>query len=943
MELSFYITELSRYVIALLFVLYILETGLCLWRSVTNRHEGICFLQILLMIFIHFSCFLTICFQTGDFSYLVFYLFQQIFLLAMVTVFPLAYPKANRVLFNCMCMLLTVGFVILTRLSFEKALRQFFIAAIAMAIAMFIPYFLHRWQWLRKLGWLYALIGACALGLVLLLGAVTNGSKISYTLWGVTFQPSELVKLLFVLFLAAALYQKNDLKQVLFTAIVAAVHVLILVASNDLGSALIFFLVYVLMVFIATRKWRYLWGGLGVGVVASVAAYFLFSHVQVRVLAWLDPWTTIDAEGYQISQSLFAISGGGLFGLGLFSGNPTSIPYVEADFIFSAVAEELGLVFAVCLVLLCLLCFILCMKIAWMQKDRFCQLLAFGLGVVYIVQVFLTVGGGVKFIPMTGVTLPLVSYGGTSVLTTILLFFLVEGLCIRPNFVPETSDEVQSTQADIQVASNKKRFAFHKKQDELFETEAQPTEKKKTLPQVVVVSVAFSVLFVCMLAYTCIYSVNHKQEMADNSYNTHQQLLAAENIRGSIYASDGQVLAETETDADGTETRVYPFGSLFSHVVGYSTKGKSGLESTYNYYLLQANASLTWKAAEEEAGQKFAADSLYTTLDVDLQQAANSALGAYKGAVIVTEPSTGKILAMVSKPDFDPNEISEIWDDLLEDEDSGRLVNRATQGLYPPGSTFKIVTALEYIRENPDTYMNYRYSCNGHFTSGTYTINCYHGTSHGSLDFTTSFAKSCNSSFANIGLSLNRSSFAKTLSELLFNENLPVDFAYSKSHVNVSEDTTDEEMMQLVIGQGTDAITPLHLNMITAAIANGGVLMTPYLADRVVAADGSIVKRFSASEYGRLMSEEEAEILTEMMEAVVQSGTATKLKGQSYTVAGKTGSAEYNSDKDSHAWFTGFAPVEDPEICVTVIIEGAGSGGDMAVPVARRVFNAYFE
>ena len=269
-------------------------------------------------------------------------------------------------------------------------------------------------------------------------------------------------------------------------------------------------------------------------------------------------------------------------------------------------------------------------------------------------------------------------------------------------------------------------------------------------------------------------------------------------------------------------------------------------------------------------------------------------------------------------------------------------MNRATQGLYPPGSTFKIITALEYIRENPDTYDNYTYQCNGRFTHGEDVINCFHGSAHGSEDFTKSFAKSCNASFANISVSLDKSSYEDTLSDLLFNRELPVSFAYNKSSVIVNENVSDSDVMQASIGQGTDSITPLHMNMITCAIANDGILMKPYLIDHVENDNGSVIKQFSDDAYGRLMTDNEAEKLTQLMAEVVESGTATRLKGSGYTAAGKTGSAEYNSVKtDSHAWFTGFAPVEDPQICVTIIIEGAGSGGDYAVPIAKRIFNAY--
>lgn len=447
-----------------------------------------------------------------------------------------------------------------------------------------------------------------------------------------------------------------------------------------------------------------------------------------------------------------------------------------------------------------------------------------------------------------------------------------------------------------------------------------------------------------MMGYTCYYAMTNKQEMMNNDYNSRQDILIAQNTRGTIYSQDGQILADTVTDAQGKEKREYPFANMFAHVVGYNSKGRFGIEAQANYYLIQSNAKLYDKAASEVTGEKFPGDSVITTLDVRLQEIAYNSLGSYKGAVIITQPSTGKILAMVSKPDFDPNEIGSIWDSLVKENTDGVLVNRATQGLYPPGSTFKIVTALEYIRENPDTFNSYRYNCNGSFRLKDDSINCYHGVSHGSEDFAKSFAKSCNSSFANIGMLLDMLRFRETLDGLLFNSELPVSFAYNKSKITLGEDSSDFDIIQASIGQGTDQITPLHMNMITCAAANGGVLMKPYLVERVENNNGNIIKQFSPSEYGNLMTKEEAQILTQLMTQVVENGTASKLKGLDYTAAGKTGSAEYNSNKeDSHAWFTGFAPVDNPQVCVTIIIEGVGSGGDFAVPIAKRIFDACIE
>ena len=214
------------------------------------------------------------------------------------------------------------------------------------------------------------------------------------------------------------------------TTVIAAVHVLILVASRDLGGALIFFVTYLLMLYVATRKIFYLAGGVLAGSIAAVVAYYLFAHVRVRVLAWSDPLSVIENEGFQICQSLFAIGTGGWFGMGLYQGMPEKIPVVEQDFMFSAISEEMGGIFALCLLMVCVSCFLMFLNVAMQMKEQFYKLVALGLGIVYGFQVFLTVGGVTKFIPSTGVTLPLVSYGGSSLLATMIVFAIIQGLYI---------------------------------------------------------------------------------------------------------------------------------------------------------------------------------------------------------------------------------------------------------------------------------------------------------------------------------------------------------------------------------------------------------------------------------------------------------------------------------------------------------------------------------
>lgn len=430
-HLEIYITEISKYIISAIMAIYVLVSYLALMdKREEEDRQGTYMLQNLLMFCMHFTCFLSICFETGETEYLVFYAFQQLLLLIMIVLFRLLYPYGNKMLMNHVAMLLSIGFVILTRLSYNRALKQFFIVAVSAVIAMIVPLVVSKIKFLRDCKWLYAIIGIGFLSVVLILGSVTNGSKLSYSIGGITFQPSELVKIVFVFYLAAALWYKHDLATVCLTAIFAGLHIMILVASKDLGSALIFFAVYVGLVFISSGNILYFLAGMLGGSFAAVIAYGLFDHVKVRVLAWKDPWSVIDSEGYQITQSLFAVSSGGYFGRGLFQGSPNTIPYVVEDFIFSAVAEEMGIVVGICILLIALNCFILMMRLAMQLKDKFYQLLASGIAIVYLFQVFLTVGGGTKFIPMTGVTLPFISYGGSSVLTSLVLFYVAQGVFI---------------------------------------------------------------------------------------------------------------------------------------------------------------------------------------------------------------------------------------------------------------------------------------------------------------------------------------------------------------------------------------------------------------------------------------------------------------------------------------------------------------------------------
>jgi len=477
------------------------------------------------------------------------------------------------------------------------------------------------------------------------------------------------------------------------------------------------------------------------------------------------------------------------------------------------------------------------------------------------------------------------------------------------------------------------------------EQEAEPADAKGRNTELGIVTYAFVFLLVLMIGYLVYLNGWKAESLNSSSYNTKQDANEDKYVRGSIYSSDGQVLAYTNVADDGTETRIYPYGNVFSHVIGYSSNGKSGLESTSNSDLMTSHTSVLTQL-REDSDEKQLGDSVYTTLNTTLQQTAYSALGSYNGAVIAMEPDTGKILAMVSKPDFDPNAIEDIWEQVVNDSSSSVLLNRATQGLYPPGSTFKILTTLAYIRENPTTYSDFSFTCEGTLEESGASIHCYNSKVHGVVDLKTAFAKSCNTTYASIGLGLGSTSLASVCEESLFNSALPTSLQHSTSQFSLSSSASYGEIMQTAIGQGDTLVTPLHMALITATVANDGVMMRPYLVDYVEANDGTNVSVTSSSKYKRLMTTDEAAILQEYMEETVISGTATSLSWFDFTVAGKTGSAEYGSGDSAgtHSWFVGYSTGEggDADLVVVVIAEDGGAGSDTAVPIASQVFQAYY-
>lgn len=467
--------------------------------------------------------------------------------------------------------------------------------------------------------------------------------------------------------------------------------------------------------------------------------------------------------------------------------------------------------------------------------------------------------------------------------------------------------------------------------------------KKNQNKSILKTTYIFFGLFLLLMCYLAYFVELKAKDVINNSYNKRTEIFANKIIRGSIYSNNDEVLARTDTDDEGNETRVYPYNNLFSHVVGLDSHGKYGLELTYNFELLTSNANPIEQAVNEFKGEKNIGDNIYTTLDVKLQQAASNAMGNDKGAIIVMEPDTGKILAMVSKPDYNPNDIDKINSILSDTENTnGELVNRATQGLYTPGSTFKLFTLLEYSRENPNLE-DFSYTCTGKITIDDYSIQCSHGAKHGKQSLIKAFANSCNGAFVTAGLTLDTNKMSNLCNDMLFGQSLPIDLRYKESKFSLVASDTQNTKAQTMIGQGKTVVSPIHMALIASAIANDGVLMKPYFVDRVQSYTGTIVKQYEPKEYKTILSKDEASMLQEYMAEVVNSGTAKRLKNSSYSVSGKTGTAEIDKEGNVNSWFVGFAQNDSKKVAICVVFENVNSDEMYGVNAAKKVLDSYMK
>jgi penicillin-binding protein A len=465
-------------------------------------------------------------------------------------------------------------------------------------------------------------------------------------------------------------------------------------------------------------------------------------------------------------------------------------------------------------------------------------------------------------------------------------------------------------------------------------------------------------MFVALFTAATIIQVAQADSLRVDSRNSRTLAESYQTERGAILVG-GDAVVESKSVKDQYKfLRVYEHPKLYSAVTGYFTlnQGSTGVEGALNDELSGTSSSQFFdKLKGVVSGQDPKGASVELTIDKKAQKAAYKALKGLKGSVVAIEPSTGRILAMVSRPSYNPNRLSghstvkvlKAYNSLINNTDDP-LVNDAIGGdENPPGSTFKMITASAALESGKFTAKSKVKNPSTLTLSGTSTtINNAEGESCGGTKKVTmafAFQDSCNIPFAEIGLRVGAARLRAMAKAYGFGATLDIP---QKTTASIFPDTLDASQTQLSsFGQYEVRATPLQMAMVTSAIANDGVEMTPNLVDRVVAANLSTISKFTPTQYSQPISSTTAETLTQMMTSVVEAGTGTNARIDGVTVAGKTGTAE-NGDGPYSLWFTGFAPADDPQVAVAVVVEDggglgqSGTGNSVAAPIAKKVIEA---
>lgn len=888
------------------------------------------------------------------------------FAVAHVAVRILA-PDADPVILPTVFLLSGVGIAFVTRLAPDLAANQVMWLFISVAAMVATLFFVRNLDRLADYKYTLGLVGVILLVLPMIIGTEKNGSKLWLAFGGLSFQPGELAKILIVLFLAFYLASNREalsvtahrvgpfriprFRMLLPLFIMWGISLLIVIFERDLGSALLFFMYFVVMLYVATGRWSYVFIAIGLLIVGFFLCYNLFSHVKVRVNIWLDPWSDPQNSGYQIVQSLYSIADGDLVGSGIGKGLPTLIPFVESDFLFSAIAEETGLLGASAIIILYMLFCVRGFATAARAKSDSSAFAAVGLTTVIGFQAFLIIAGVTKLLPLTGVTLPFMSQGGSSLLSS----FIIVGLLLRAGdegtgretqlvaSTPESGDgrvSLLGARASAFVHGSHARARFEIQGEESGVLGRVALGKRLTA-----LITTFAVLFAALIANLTYLQVIQAGTVQGMPSNNHTIAKSAYVQRGAIITSDGVTLAESLRQEDGTYLRSYPQGSLAAHTVGYiSTRyGSAGIESTMNDTLTGNHNYSDWKSALYSlAGVKKPGNTVALTIHSQMQRAAESALEGYTGAVVVLDPSTGAVLAKASAPTYSYEQL----DDIMGSGGSGsQLLDRTTQALYSPGSTFKAVT-LSAALDTGTTTLDTAYDAEPSLTIGGAEVSNYGYNDYGTPTLQEAFALSSNTVFGQVGVQVGPSGLVRYADAFGYGANVGQDFNTRASLMPDPSEMTEWETAWAACGQpvGQHAspagpqVTVMQNAMVAQAVANGGVVMNPYVIDHVLSPEGAAISTTQPKSLGQAISAGTASQVKEAMLGVVDHGTGTRAKIRGVQVAGKTGTAQIEDGK-INSFFIGFAPYDDPTLVISVVIEGE-NGADVegyAAGVAGQV------
>lgn len=876
------------------------------------------------------------------------------FLIAHVAIRWLA-PDADPALLPITFALSGIGIAFVTRLAPEVASRQlgWLFAGVILLIVILLA--VRNLEKLSDYKYTLMIVGVLLLIMPMLpiIGEEINGSRLWLKLGPLSFQPGELAKICIALFLAAYLAQNREmlsvftwrvgpfrlpsLQTLLPLLVMWALAFLIVVFEKDLGSALVLFLMFLVMLYVATGKKLYVAVGLILAGIAAVALYYMFDHVQLRVSIWLDPFADAQNTGYQIVQGIYSLADGGLFGVGIGRGMGDVIPYVESDFIFAAIAEETGMLGAAGVLLLYLLFAIRGIYTAARAKSDFSSFMSVGLTSIIILQAFIIVGGVTRLIPLTGITLPFISQGGSSLIAG----FIIVALLLRASDKGTgRQTELDMTQATGHVKAAASPYVGAHGANQAAIDVANDTGGvlgrvalgKRLTNTMIMYSVLFALL-VANLTYIMIIDSNNIKNMPQNNHTIARE---ENRERGTISTYDGVVLAKSEEDGDGYK-RVYPAGDLASHIVGYySTKyGMSGIEATMSESLrgTENYASVT-DVINSLAGVSQPGNDVTLTINSKIQQAAQDAIEGYKGACVVIDPTSGAVLAMASSPTYNAKNTEQVIKKASEGKssDSSELLNRATQSLYAPGSTFKIVSLTAALQDGVAKEST-KFKSPAVLEIGGSDVNNFGDYSYGTITLAKAFEVSSNTVFGQLGVDLGASRLVGKAEAFGFNKTFEFDLPLATSLMpNPAEMSTWETAWAAAgepVGEHESPAGPqttvLEMALVGCGIANEGTIMRPYVVEGVYNANGARSFETTPTKLWDATTPSVSKRVLDVMKGVVKSGTATDAQIPGVTVAGKTGTAEHEGKEDD-TWFVGIADADSkPNVVVAIVLEEAAN------------------